>query len=214
VGGTPRRRREQAGGPIVQQLALPVLAGPLSFEQLALPVVAGPLSFDPIAEARRQWDLHWGPEATASMAAVTSIMRAQQIVMARLNELLGPLGLTFPRYEALMLLFYSRRGELPLGKMSDRLQVHPASVTNAIDKLAEVGYAERVGHQRDRRAVLARITPEGRRAARQATGRLNAAAFGTEPLDEQACETLYATLLPLRVAAGDFVTPTGPGGGR
>ncbi len=73
-------------------------------------------------EARRQWQEHWGDDAVPEMAAVTSIMRAHQIVMARLNELLEPLQLTFPRYEALMLLFYSSKGELPLGKISDRLQ--------------------------------------------------------------------------------------------
>jgi DNA-binding MarR family transcriptional regulator len=163
-----------------------------------------PLSFDPIAEARRQWDEHWGDAATPSMAAVTSIMRAEQIIMARLNELLDPLDLTFPRYEALMLLFYSRRGELPLGKISDRLQVHRASVTNVVDKLVESGYVERVAHARDRRAVLARITPAGKRVARWATKRLNEARFGTEPLDPGACDEVYSLLEPLRRAAGDF----------
>jgi DNA-binding MarR family transcriptional regulator len=162
------------------------------------------LPFDPIAEARRQWDEHWGDEATPAMAAVTSIMRAQQIIIARLNEMLAPLDLTFPRYEALMLLFYSRRGELPLGKVSDRLQVHRASVTNVIDKLCESGYAERVQHEHDRRAVLARITPEGRRTARRATKRLNAAGFGMAPLGDEECELLYEVLRPLRVDAGDF----------
>jgi DNA-binding MarR family transcriptional regulator len=162
------------------------------------------LSFDPIAEARRQWDAHWGDEATPSMAAVTSIMRAQQIVMARLNELLEPLDLTFPRYEALMLLLYSRKGQLPLGKISDRLQVHRASVTNVIDKLEASGYVERVGHGQDRRAVLARITPAGRQAARRATRRLNAARFGMGPLDDAACERLFSTLTPLRAGAGDY----------
>ena len=166
-----------------------------------------PLAFDPIEEARRQWDLHWGGEPTASMAAVTSIMRVQQILLARLNAELEPLDLTFPRYEALMLLLYSRKGELPLGKISDRLQVHRASVTNVIDKLAESGYVDRVGHERDRRAILARITPQGKRIARQATKRLNAAAFGTAPLDAEACEQLYAALLPVRAAAGDFEPP-------
>jgi DNA-binding MarR family transcriptional regulator len=138
------------------------------------------------------------------MAAVTSIMRAQQIIIARLNELLEPLGLTFPRYEALMLLFYSRRGELPLGKISDRLQVHRASVTNVIDKLVDSGYVVRVGHERDRRAVLARITKDGKRVSRQATKRLNAAQFGMGPLDAEACELIYALIEPLRRAAGDF----------
>ena len=34
-------------------------------------------------------------------------MRVQQILLARLNGLLEPFDLTFARYEALMLLFYS-----------------------------------------------------------------------------------------------------------
>jgi DNA-binding MarR family transcriptional regulator len=169
--------------------------------------LSGPLSFDPIREARRQWDEHWGGTATPSMAAVTSIMRAQQIILARLNELLDPLDLTFARYEALMLLLYSRNGELPLGKISDRLQVHRASVTNVVDKLVDRGYIERVGHQQDRRAILARITKEGKRVARLATKRLNAAGFGMDPLDSAACDALYNALTPLRLAAGDFAPP-------
>ena len=46
---------------------------------------------------------HWGDEPVPSMAAVTSIMRVQQILLARLNDTLKPFDLTFPRYEALML---------------------------------------------------------------------------------------------------------------
>lgn len=168
-----------------------------------------PLPFDPILEAARQWNAHWGDEATPGMIAVTSIMRAEQIVMSRLNELLAPLELTFPRYEALMLLLYSRRGELPLGKISDRLQVHRASVTNLVDKLVDHGYVERISHQEDRRAILARITPSGRRTARRATKLLNEAHFGTAPLDPNACEQLFGLLEPLRSGAGDFTSCDG-----
>jgi DNA-binding MarR family transcriptional regulator len=162
------------------------------------------LAFDPIAEARRQWDLHWGSEATPQMVAVTSIMRAQQILLQRLNALLEPLDLTFPRYETLMVLYYSRRGELPLGKLSDRLQVHRASVTNAIDKLEDRGYVTRIGHERDRRTILARITDQGRDAAQQATRTLNEAGFGVAPLTPDSCELLFDVLEPLRQDAGDF----------
>ena len=171
------------------------------------PDVPGALSFDPITEAARQWDQHWGKAATPQMAAVTSIMRAQQIMMARLNELLAPFDLNFPRYEALMLVYYSRRGELPLGKISDRLQVHRASVTNVVDKLANSGYVERINHREDRRAVLAQITAKGRRTARSATKMLNAAEFGTAPLDRPACDEIFALLEPLRQQAGDFTRP-------
>jgi DNA-binding MarR family transcriptional regulator len=169
--------------------------------------MARALAFDPIMEARRQWDAHWGDEATPSMAAVTSLMRAQQIVMARLNDLLEEFDLTFPRYEALMLLSYSRAGSLPLGKISDRLQVHRASVTNVVGRLSESGYVTRVGHQLDRRAVLAEITPAGREVARTATQRLNRAQFGTAPLDATRCEEIFDLLEPLRRQAGDFIAP-------
>src|ERR687896_1880389 len=100
--------------------------------------------FDPVAEARRNWSAHWGDEPVPSMSAVTSIMRVQQILLARLNDELKPFDLTFPRYEALMLLYYSRRGALPLGKMGDRLQVHRASVTNVVDRLVEQELVARV----------------------------------------------------------------------
>jgi DNA-binding MarR family transcriptional regulator len=162
------------------------------------------LRFDPIDEAKRQWNAHWGPDAIPAMGAVTSIMRAQQVLLARLNEMLKPFGLTFPRYEALMLLYYSRRGSLPLGKMGDRLQVHRASVTNVIDRLEAQGLVRRQQHESDRRAVLAEITPEGRRVAEQATRALNAAEFGIGVLGEDRLDELYALLRPLRVDAGDF----------
>jgi DNA-binding MarR family transcriptional regulator len=163
------------------------------------------LAFDPIAEARRHWERRWGEEPAPAMAAVTSIMRAHQILLARLNGLLAPWGLTFARYEALMLLHVSRRGALPLGKMGDRLQVHRASVTNVVDRLAAQGLVDRVQHEHDRRAVLAVITAEGRRVAEEATERLNAEGFGlAPPLSAEQCEQLVDVLGDLRVDAGDF----------
>lgn len=161
-------------------------------------------SFDPIAEARRQWDLHWGTQATAAMSAVTSIMRVHQILMTRLNGLLEPLQLTFPRYEALMLLFYSRRGSLPLGKMGERLQVHRTSVTNTVDGLERLGYVERIPHPEDRRATLAVITARGREAAERATRVLNEELFGTAPLGKGDLGSLTRILGRIRVDAGDF----------
>jgi DNA-binding MarR family transcriptional regulator len=146
------------------------------------------------------------------MVAVTSLVRAEQIILSRLNVELEPLGLTFPRYEALMLLYYSREGALPLGKISDRLQVHRTSVTNVIDKLVDAGYVERGGDVRDRRTVLARITSLGERRARQATKLLNAIRFGVAPLTDATCEEIYSAIEPLRRAAEDFLIPKELGG--
>ena len=128
------------------------------------------------------------------MAAVTSIMRAQQVLLARYNALLRPLGITFPRYEALMLLSFSRKGELPLGKVGERLQVHRTSVTNIIDKLEADGLVKRVPHADDRRATLAQITPAGRRVAEQATEILHAERFGVAALGSEEHEALTPIL--------------------
>jgi DNA-binding MarR family transcriptional regulator len=165
------------------------------------------LPFDPIAEAGRQWRRHWGDASAPPMEAVTSIMRVQQIILGRLNATLEPFDLTFPRYEALMLLFLSRRGALPLGKMGARLQVHRTSVTNLVDGLERAGLAVRSPHPTDRRTTLATITDRGREVAEQATRALNAEDFGTSPLGREELETLTATLERLRLGAGDFSAP-------
>lgn len=138
------------------------------------------------------------------MAAVTSIMRVEQILMAELNELLKPFDLTFPRYEALMLLSFSKHGELPLGKVGERLQVHRTSVTNTVDRLEASGYVRRKPHPEDRRTTLAEITPGGRRVAKRATAVLNEADFTLRGLNREETQALTKLLRQVRAAAGDF----------
>jgi len=166
--------------------------------------MATELRFDPIAEARRQWEERWGAEVTPSMAAVTSIMRAQQILIGRLNGILTEFDLTFARFEALMLLNFSSRGSLPLGKIGDRLQVHRTSVTNLIDGLERSGYVRRLAHESDRRTTLAEITPRGREVATAATELLNEARFGTDSLQADELETIYELLRGFREHADEL----------
>lgn len=164
-----------------------------------------PLPFDPIAQARRQWTERWGEKPARPMAAVTSLMRAQQILLARLGELLRPFGLTFPRYETLMVLVFSRTGALPVGKMGERLQVHRTSMTHMADRLEEAGLVTRIAHAEDRRSTLIAITPAGRDLALRATAVLNEAGFAMDPLDDEALDTLTNVLAGIRRHEGDFV---------
>ena len=159
---------------------------------------------DVIAEARRQWAAQWGEGPVASMEAVTSLMRAQQILMQRLNAQLREHDLTFPRYEALMILYLSRRGELPLGKIGERLQVHATSVTNIVDGLERSGLVRRLPDDRDRRLTLAQLTDRGRATAEAATAALNEARFCTEPLRRSDLSALTRALRRLRAAEDGF----------
>jgi DNA-binding MarR family transcriptional regulator len=161
-----------------------------------------PLPFDPIEEAARQWADHW--DGVASMRAVTSLMRVQQLVIGELDEILSRHQLSFARYEALVLLHFSRRGALPLGKMGERLQVHPTSITSIMRRLESSGYVRREPHPDDGRAVLAHLTDSGRAAMEAATRALVAADFGLSALDETQLATLTEVLRPVRKAAGDF----------
>jgi DNA-binding MarR family transcriptional regulator len=138
------------------------------------------------------------------MAAVTSVFRAQQIYLAQIDAVLRPLGLTFARYEVLMLLMFSRNGALPLNKVGARLQVHPTSVTNAVDRLEEHGLIRRVAHPTDRRTTLAEILDKGREVARTATEAVNREVFTAPGLAGAEVESLIGVLRQLRGRAGDF----------
>ena len=154
--------------------------------------------------AAAHWRRHGWGDAAPGMAVLTSVMRVQQILLARVEARLKPLGLTFARYEVLMLLLFSRRGALPVGKVGERLQVHPASVTNAVDRLEGDGLVRRVADPNDGRRVLAELTPLGRERAEQATAVLNDEVFPNLPLSPQEHAELYGLLRQLRRAAGDF----------
>ena len=159
---------------------------------------------DTIGEAHRQWAAHGWTDAADGMAAITSVMRAQQIFLARVDEVLRPFGLTFARYELLMLLHFSSRGSMPIKKASERLQVHPTSITNAVDRLEAAGLVQRRPHPTDGRATLVEITGAGREAALLATDRLNADVFSAPGLSPQRIKTLNSVLRDLRENVGDF----------
>jgi DNA-binding MarR family transcriptional regulator len=165
---------------------------------------SGRLPFDPISEAMRQWRSHGWTDATSGMGVVTSVIRAEQILAGRAEDAVRPFGLTFARYEVLMLLLFSKRGELPLGKIGQRLQVGAASVTNAIDRLERDRMVRRRMNPDDGRGVLASITSRGREVVQEATEALNQTLFTNLELSAAESETLFALLGKLRQRAGDF----------
>ena len=124
--------------------------------------------------------------------------------MSRVDAVLRPHDLTFARFEVLRLLAFTRQGALPLGKIGARLQVHPASVTSAIDRLERQGFVVQVPHPTDGRAILAEITDAGRRVVDQATLDLNDKAFTQLGLPESDLDELVRILREMRQRAGDF----------
>jgi DNA-binding MarR family transcriptional regulator len=159
---------------------------------------------DPIAEAAGHWAAHGWADAAPGMAAITSLMRAHQLALARVEGVLKPYGISFARYELLMLLLFSKRGSLPMGAISRRLQVHQTSVTNAVDRLEAARLVERRPHPTDRRATVVHLTGAGRALALEATEALNVQVFLAPGLSPGSVERLVSVLREMRAQAGDF----------
>src|SRR3954471_16355297 len=159
---------------------------------------------DPIAQARVNWErAGWG-DVSDGMVAVTSVMRAHQILLARVENALRPYDLSFARYELLRLLAFSRNGALPITKASDRLQVHVTSVTHAIRRLEGNGLVARLPHPTDGRTTLVQITDLGRSTVEDATVTLNKDVFADIGVSDDESRALAAAIETLRRNAGDF----------
>jgi DNA-binding MarR family transcriptional regulator len=136
-----------------------------------------PLPFDPIARAAEKWRERWGEGAPAApMAAATSIMRVQQLLLARFDAIAA----------------------------EERLMVHPTSATNIIQRLAASGFVERLPNPADGRGTLARITPRGVAAMEAVTMALHESDFGLGDLTDAQTSALTAVLRTVRLGAGDF----------
>ena len=161
------------------------------------------LSFDAIEEARRRWSRIW-PNSARAMAAAASIMRAEQIILKTMDSTLRPFNLTWARYEALVLLSFTRTGTLPMGKLGERLMIHPTSVTNIINRLEDDGLVERLAHPDDRRTRLASITDAGRDIAAKASVAVDDVFFGIGSIDAAKQEAIIDLIRDFRLSVHDF----------
>lgn len=158
--------------------------------------------FDFIAETRRNW-AERGLRESEAMVAATSLARAHQIVLGRINAALSEHDLTFSRYEALALLSFARNSSMGMARIGERLQVHPTSVTSTIDRLERDGLVSRAPNPDDRRSILVSLTGSGREALDKATALLEAIRWGMGEVDESQLEYLTSNLAHLRASAGD-----------
>lgn len=164
-----------------------------------------PLVYDPVEASRERWIQQGWDDAAPGMAAVVSVMRAEQIFLGRTATVLRPLGLTFARYQVLGMLRWT--GPLTLGAVGERLWITPATVTSAVDRLENAGLCRRVAHPTDARATLAEISGKGARLFDRAAEALNAEVFGTVGLDDDELEQLVTLIGKIRAAEGDVVAP-------
>jgi DNA-binding MarR family transcriptional regulator len=155
---------------------------------------------DPVVKADQNWRDH-GWQSGPYFRAALSVVKVEELISDHNAAGFDPYQLTTTRHEALAVLFFSHEGQLSLGKLGQRLMVHPTSITATVDTLERLGYVERVAHPKDRRQTLARITPSGRTAMEEASRGAALECFGLAALTPKEAETLFDLLAKVRRAA-------------
>src|SRR5262245_55849254 len=116
--------------PYIRHIQLPRTTRPR--EPRRLP--SGAVWSDPVVIADAHWRDH-GWDSGPYCRVALSIYRTNELIRQSNEVALAPHGLTHARHEALAVLYFSRHGEMPLGRLGARLLVHPTSVTSTVDTL-------------------------------------------------------------------------------
>ena len=154
---------------------------------------------DPIVAADRHWKEH-GWDTGWRFRAALSVSRVAELIRQHDEAVMRPVRLTSSKHEALAVVYFSRHGELSLGRLGQRLLVHPTSVTSTVDTLERLGYVERVPHPTDRRTTLARITDHGRRAVEGSNDGMTETRYGLAALSSAQARSVFNVLTKVRLA--------------
>ncbi|MCK5754642.1 MAG: MarR family transcriptional regulator [Mycobacterium sp.] len=137
----------------------------------------------PLSAYRDEVQARYG--SGARYAAALHLMLAERHVVATITDVLRPHGLTRPQWSVLTTLHLAPADQIPLGRIATALEVHGTIITNAVYRLSDLGFAERVVGAHDRRSVLAAITAEGSRCADEIMTELSRRQFGLSRLAEK-----------------------------
>lgn len=107
---------------------------------------------------------------TAEQSAWRSFLLAQGRLVGRIDaELLRECDMTLAEYEVLAHLSDADQNRLRMNELAERARLSPSGLTRRFDALVRRGWVERERCDDDRRGVMAQLTEEGRKRARNAT---------------------------------------------
>lgn len=120
-----------------------------------------------------------------------------------LKPLSGP-GSELPEAQLRCLFAMAREGTCTMSKLSERLQVHPSTATELVERLIQAGLAERQRSEEDRRVVWVGLTAAGREmvAQRRQAFRQHLRSF-LEKLTAEQRQAMFSALQTLNQIASE-----------
>lgn len=102
--------------------------------------------------------------ADGEQVTITSFLAAADRLRDKVNTSLKSVGLSWPKFEALMQL-RKANGAVPLRVLAECQGCAASNITQIVDRLEADGLVRRVDDPEDRRSVRAELTAEGEMAA-------------------------------------------------
>ncbi len=123
-------------------------------------------------------------------------LHSTSLLMTKVYKpLLQALGLTYPQYLAMMVLW--EEDGLTVGEISNRLLTDPGSLTRLLKRLEAEGLLSRTRSREDERVVVVELTEAGR-ALRDKAMDIPQCILGASGLDIEQLRKLQGDLLALR----------------
>jgi DNA-binding MarR family transcriptional regulator len=122
------------------------------------------------------------------------LMATGRVLAGTIDDVLKEYGLTPAQWSVLAIIHLAEARRIPFGRIAQALDVHGTTVTNAVDRLTDLGLVERSVDPQDRRSVSAETTPEGAARADKTMQRLADLEFGLSALSEPDLTTLMRIL--------------------
>jgi DNA-binding MarR family transcriptional regulator len=128
----------------------------------------------------RRWRESFGRDAEYAIAV--EALRVSRVVTRGIEKVLRRHDLTMAQWTILTIVSFTDDQRMPLGKLAEIIDVHPSTVSSAVDKLEHGGWMTR--ELPDRRTVLAALSPSGIARLGPVEQELIAANFGLAPIDD------------------------------
>jgi len=123
-------------------------------------------------------------------------LHSTSLLMTKVYKpLLQALGLTYPQYLAMMVLW--EEDGLTVGEISSRLLTDPGSLTPLLKRLEAEGLLSRTRSREDERVVVVELTATGRGLQEKAKG-IPHCILGASGLELEQLRTLQSDLIALR----------------
>ncbi|GAA3516189.1 MarR family winged helix-turn-helix transcriptional regulator [Actinocatenispora rupis] len=108
----------------------------------------------------------WGSSLSLDDQVCFALYAASRAVTAAYRPLLAELGLTYPQYLVLLVLW--ERGEVSVGELGAALRLDYGTLSPLLQRMAAAGLVERERQPADERSVLVRAGERGRALRRRA----------------------------------------------